>query len=153
VALSLALLACTDATYGAPDLPDDWAAATHIERLEQSDCSGFAVTSPSEELAASVADGTIEVSYKHARFRCQQDVEAFARSEGTTIDVLVQPINLNPPLVAKCECAYDLSIVLPAVKRGRLEPGSYEVRVSRRWDNINKPNPPVSIGTATAEVP
>jgi hypothetical protein len=59
----------------------------------------------------------LHVDYREAHYRSAQRVEAFARSDGDRLDILVQPD------------------VRPA-----------EVRLYRRWDDWNVPNPPVLIG-------
>lgn len=151
--LLLALAACTDATYGVPDLPDGWTDAKHIERFQQAQCSGASPGGPPETIEAAANDGSIDITYAHAEFRCQQDVEGFLRQTGEAIDILVQPINLNPPFVARCDCQYDIAITIPAAKRDRYPAGTYRLAVYRRWDYINKPNDPVEVGSASVEVP
>jgi hypothetical protein len=151
--LLLALAACTDATYGVPDLPETWADAQHIARFTQGPCNCAAPGGPPETIEASANDGSIDVSYAHAAFRCQQDVEGYVRQDGEAIDVLVQPINLNPVFLSKCDCQYDVAMTIPAAKRGRYPAGAYRLSVYRRWDNVNEPNDPLEIGSAMVEVP
>lgn len=150
------LLGCTDATYGTPDLPADWKQAVHIEDFRQSDCSE-SVDDAEDSIAARPGDGDnagkIEVDYEHAAFRCQQDLEAYVRKTDQTLDVLVQPINLNPPFIARCSCRYQLSFVLPGPKPERYPAGNYRVNVFRRSDNINQPNDPAPVGGAEVELP
>lgn len=149
----IAALGCTDATYGVPDLPDDWQGATHVDRLTQSACGSDPTQGLPEAINLSTDAGTIEVAYAHAPFRCTQDVEAYLRKQQDTLDVLVQPVNLNPPVIARCSCQYDLSLVLPALKREHLAAGHYQVNVFRRADHIgDESSEPVAVGTGTVDV-
>lgn len=151
-----ALFGCTDATYGTPDLPPDWKQAVHVEQFNQSDCSE-SLDDVEDSISARPGDGDnagkIEVDYDHAPFRCQQDLEAYVRKTDQTLDVLVQPINLNPPFIARCTCRYQLSFVLPGPKPERYPAGSYRVNVLRRGDNINQPNDPVAVNGVDVELP
>lgn len=129
------------------DMPPGWEAAERIEELVQQPCGGNALGNEKPEaLTVAAADHGIDVAYDHAHFRCVQDVEAFAKRAAGDVDVLVQPIDMDPKAVAGCDCLYDISMSVPAPR------GSYKLTVYRRWDNINKPNAPVKIGSSDVEV-
>ncbi len=133
----LALLAC-----GA-DLPEGWEDAQPVDDFTQSDCDGSPYdTGWSEAMTASAADPGIRVVGEPVHFRCAQDVEAFYRTASGAIDVLIQPVDMNPKAVAGCDCLYRVEAGIP-------EAPPAEVSLYRRWDNINEPNEPVLIGTAT----
>jgi len=91
--------------------------------------------------------GGLGVEYTAAQFRCEQDVEAFVRSESARLDVLIQPIDMSPTQVAGCDCLYDISFDVP------LERGSYAFTLYRRRDNLNDSNEPVEVGRAHVAVP
>jgi hypothetical protein len=153
VSLTLALnvFACTDATYGAADLPAGWEGAERVERFAQSECEAEAFNGAPEAIATGAADGAVDIQYEHAPFRCEQDVEAFVRKGQAQLDVLVQPINMNPPSTARCDCTYLLGMTLPP-RSGRYDPGEYELTVYRRWDHINTENDLVEVGVARLDL-
>ena len=138
----LLLPACSE------DLPEGWGEATRVDGLTQADCSGNPYEGTHDErLEAAVSGGGIRVEYKEAHFRCEQDVEAFEKRSGSNVDVLVQPIDMNPKNVAGCDCLYDIAFDLVELS------GETTVTLYRRWDEINDPNDPVLIGSATLTVP
>jgi hypothetical protein len=85
--------------------------------------------------------------YLDAHFRCEQSVEGFLRESGSAVDLLVQPIDMNPTSVAMCDCLYEIVMIVKP-----LAAGQHDVTLYRRWDAINEPNDPVLIGTAQAQV-
>jgi hypothetical protein len=144
--VALWLTACTSNSHDA-DLPSGWEAAERLEELSQMPCAGSALTNESQEaLAWTAASDSLSVFYDHAHFRCVQDVEAFMKRGDDAIDILVQPIDMNPTAVAGCDCLYDISMQVPAPK------GDYTLTLYRRWDNMNRPNTPVKIGDAELTV-
>lgn len=147
----LLTLACTTvwltACAGdAADLPDGWEAAERVEAFHQAPCGGSALENASENLEASAAASGIAVSYDHAHFRCAQSVEGFVRRTSAALDLLVQPIDMNPSKVAGCDCLYDISMQVPAAR------GDYRLTLYRRWDNMNHPNDPLQIGATDISV-
>jgi hypothetical protein len=129
------------------DLPADWEEAEEIPGLDQSECEGDPYGGTGEdgfdERATFTGEvGSVRVLYNDAHFRCEQPVEAFVRRGDNTLDVLVQPIDMNPDMVAGCDCLYDIVVEIK-----NLVAGDYAVSLSRRWDNINDPNDPVPIAT------
>lgn len=129
--LSLVLLACAD-------LPEGWAGASPLP-LTQSACDGDPYAGDPNERVEAGEDGA-SVRYLEAHFRCEQDVEAFGLEQDGVLGVLVQPVDMNPRVVARCDCLYNLDIGLQGSTAG-------EVELWRRWDNLNDPNEPVYVGS------
>lgn len=129
------------------DLPAGWEDAKRVTQLTQDDCSGSPYEGADERISVTPGTGKLAIDYQEAHFRCEQDVEGFYRSTGSALDVLVQPIDMDPDSVAACDCLYDVTIGIDPVA-----PGSRQVTVYRRWDNINDPNDPVRIGSEDVEV-
>ena len=142
---SLVLLVVAGGCAGA-DLPAGWEDAERIA-VTQSECAGNPYERNQEAMQASPHGAGIDLVYQKAHFRCEQTVEAFVRTEGERIDLLFQPVDMEPGTVAACDCLYDLTVSLEA------DPGAREVTVYRRWDNLNTPNDPVPIGSASVTVP
>lgn len=139
------LVACTSPTDGPADLPAEWQDAERIHDLLQRGCGDSALDGVRETLDADGEDGRIAIEYRHAHFRCEQDVEGFLRRAGGRADVLVQPVDMHPQSVAGCDCLYDISMTIP------VEPGSYELTLYRRWDNLNEPNDPIEVDSTTVD--
>jgi hypothetical protein len=134
--LVLLLAAC------GPDLPEGWEDAERVHDLEQADCAGNPYEEHDEHIEVDFDRDPVRVDYLEAHFRCAQDVEAFARSDGADLSLLVQPIDMDPKVVAGCDCLFDI----------RMDVAEHEgtpdvVTLWRRWDNLNDPNPLVEIGT------
>lgn len=126
-----------------PDLPEGWEDAEPIADFAQTDCGESPYDGYEVLLSATAAGGGVDLVYDHAHFRCEQEVEGFYRVDGDRLSVLVQPVDMHPSVVAACDCLYTVTMGLP-------ETGA-EVEVWRRWDDINDPNDPVSVGTVTVE--
>jgi hypothetical protein len=118
-----------------------------VAELTQAECSGSPLDNRNEQVSFTPSKGKVDIDYQEAHFRCAQDVEGFFRTTGSGIDVLVQPVDMNPDSVARCDCLYDITILLDPVT-----PGQHAVAVYRRWDNINEDNEPVRIGGETVQV-
>lgn len=131
----------------APDLPEDWADAQPVSSLTQGACDGDPYGDSDERLEAEGGAGQASLHYLEAHFRCDQDVEAYYLLEGDTLSVLVQPIDMDPSSVARCDCLYDIDIEIADLPAGTLT-----VDLFRRWDNINDDNEPVAIGSAGIEI-
>ena len=124
------------------DLPDGWEDAERVDDFTQHDCEGSPYdTGWSEQMTAWSADPGIRVEGDPLHFRCEQDVEAFYKVEGGQVDVLIQPIDMNPRVVAGCDCLYRVEAGIP-------ESPPADVTLYRRWDAINDPNDPVLVGSA-----
>lgn len=120
-------------------LPAGWEDATSIADFTQAECSGSPYEEYDERAEATVADGAVTVEVSQSHFRCEQDVEGFYRMDGDTLQVLVQPVDMNPRIVAGCDCLYDLNMTVDV--------DASEVEVFRRWDDLNDDNDPVAIPT------
>ncbi|KYF71981.1 hypothetical protein BE11_03505 [Sorangium cellulosum] len=134
---------------GGADLPEGWEDAEAIEGLTQSECTASAYDATVKEtLAATPERGAVHLDYGAAHFRCEQAVEGFVRRSGGKVDVLVQPVDMDPSAVAGCDCRYDIGMTIKGLGKGTVAVDLY-----RRWDNLNEPNDPVKIGSADAEIP
>jgi hypothetical protein len=129
------------------DLPSGWGNARKIANFTQMECSGSPFDGPAESIKAQGRAGAIDIDYQHAPFRCAQDVEGFVRRSPGHVDILVQPVDMDPRSVAKCDCLYDIVATVSA------EAGEQAVTVYRRSDNINSDNDPVSVGSMDVVVP
>lgn len=131
--LLLALcVACTD-------LPEGWDDAEPIE-ITQSDCKGSVIGSgETEEIQTSQQGSVVELNYVDAHFRCDQAVEGFARRGEDSVDLLFQPVDMNPSAVARCDCRYDL-------KASVLFRNETKLSVWRRWDSVGGEKAPVLVG-------
>ncbi|HCF61207.1 MAG TPA: hypothetical protein DFS52_24820 [Myxococcales bacterium] len=141
LAFAVAAAGCSGA-----DLPKGWEDAERVS-LNQGECEGNPYEGEQSSVQVSAFSKGIDVACRKAHFRCEQEVEAFVRESDGRIDLLFQPVDMDPGTVAKCDCLYDLTVALEK------DPGSYEVRVFRRWDNLNEPNEPVKIGSGSVAVP
>lgn len=142
-AARLAALAALPLAACGPDLPEGWEDAEPIDDFVQRACEGDPYAGTPATVTAQAADGAVDVVYDKAHFRCAQDVEGFYRADGAAVSVLVQPVDMDPEMVAKCDCLYTIEMGIPVAAE--------TVTVFRRWDNINDPNDPVEEGTATVE--
>lgn len=134
----LLLCACTD-------LPEGWEDARRVSDFTQSDCDGspYDTATPDPTVTAqSLEDDVVALSAEPLTFRCAQEVEGLWRSDGATVDLLVQPVNMHPKVVAGCDCLYRIDATV-------IVPGAEVVTVWRRWDALNEPNDPVLVGEAT----
>jgi hypothetical protein len=140
---ALGLVGC-----GGADLPEGWENATAIEGLTQSECKGSLTSSDrmTEALKVIPEAAAVRLEYSAAPFRCQQDVEAFARIESGKVDVLVQPVDMNPSSVAKCGCVYDINMTIKGLPKGAVDGELY-----RRSDNLNDPNTPHKVVSIAGE--
>lgn len=145
------LLACACGGEAAPtetaDLPAGWESATRVAGLVQSECGGSPYETHDERVAFEAGEGSIGITYSEAHFRCSQDVEAFLRDAGEELSVLVQPRDMDPESVARCDCLYEITMQLEPVTAGE-----HAVTLYRRWDNLNEPNEPAEIGGQTVLV-
>lgn len=127
---------------GCTDLPEGWEDAEPIDDFYQRACGDgdpYAEES-NERVEAEGTPDVISVDYLEAHFRCAQSVEGFFKVNGDAVDVLVQPVDMDPSSVAACDCLYDIYMTLP------VEPPA-SLTLYRRWDNLNDPNDPVEIGS------
>lgn len=115
-----------------PDLPQGWNGAESVDALTQSQCQGSPYEGTHDEhIEGSMENSPVTVAYRFAHFRCEQEVEAFYRLVGDGVEVLVQPVDMDPSAVAACDCLYDIDFELRL--EADLAPTS--LTLLRRWDH------------------
>jgi hypothetical protein len=129
------------------DLPQGWETADRVASFEQSVCGESPSGGPSESLEIATSPGAVEVGYHHAHFRCSQTVEAFARSSTGVMDILVQPVDMDPLAVARCDCLYEITMSIAAPV------GQYELTLYRRWDHKSGADEPRRVASRTVVLP
>ena len=147
---SLVIVGVTAALLACSRLPADWQNASGVAAFHQSDCIGSVADleqGRAERVKLRGDDGRLHVEFLDAHFRCDQRVTAYAKLSDRRVEILVQPVEMNPVTVAKCDCLY----VVRFEVRG-LDAGEYEVTVHRRWDNRHAPNEPVEIDSDRVSV-
>jgi hypothetical protein len=148
VALCAGLAACGSGGGDDADLPDGWVNAERIDDFMQMECSGSPIDGGYEEHAMFVpGTGSLHVDYLDAPFRCEQEVEGFALFKPGSLDLLVQPIDMDPESVAACDCLYQIAIDVAGLAMGDLD-----VSLERRWDNRNEPNDPIPVAARTVTI-
>lgn len=150
--LSLGLACCASACAGESsgprtDLPEGWETAGVIEDFHQTACNGSPYDGTPEAMTASASDHSIHVLYEPAHFRCAQTVQGFVKKGAGTVDVLVQPTDMNPTSVAKCDCLYGVDMNIA------VESGQYSVTIYRRWDHKSGADDPLKIGSTAVAIP
>jgi len=122
-------------------LPDGWQGARPVAALVQQECEGSPYEGLHDERIEPVAgEGLDRIAARELHFRCAQDVRGLQVVEGDTVRVLIQPKDMNPRMVAACDCLYDLDITLD------VDAPPASVALWRRWDDLNDDNAPVRIG-------
>jgi hypothetical protein len=124
-----------------PELPDGWEDAQPVASLEQTECAGNPYEAFDERVESDLTGDPLVVEVFESPFRCEQDVEGFWKRDGDDVEVLVQPIDMNPGVVAGCDCLFDLVIEVTTTDEPPTRLGVY-----RRWDDLNDDNDPVEIG-------
>ncbi len=112
------------------NLPGIWAEATLIEHFTQAICNEDMeeVMENAPKASTKVVNDTILLTYPNAHFRCDQAVQGYVKRTDNGYSVLIQPTEMNPFMVAKCDCGYTLEAKLPNIKPN-------DVRVFHRGDN------------------
>jgi len=131
---ALALLACTRLTGAGSSAPG-------VENFKQSECIGDPAN-PNERMNVRAEAGRLHIAYHDAHFRCDQAVTAHVSVDGAGVSVLVQPVDMHPFTVSKCDCLYDIEFEI-----ARLAAGTYDVTLDRRWDARHSPDAPVRVGS------
>ena len=120
------------------NLPEGWEDAQPIDDFTQAECAGdpyldevegVPVENNVEPITFSVEGNRLDIQYNQAIFRCEQTVEGFQMMDGDSISVLIQPQDMSPSQVAKCDCFYDIEISI-----GEISSGEYDVEVFHRND-------------------
>ena len=127
------LLACSKpqvTTEIEHDLPGFWTGARLIQDFNQETCNEDMdeVTANAPKASTKIVEGNLILTYPNAHFRCDQSVQGFIKQRDDRYAVLVQPIEMNPVMVAKCDCGYTLTATLPNVTAN-------EIRLFHRGDN------------------
>ena len=93
----VALLAC------APDLPEGWETAERVAAFAQTPCDGGGASTFS---GSATSEGNfVAIEAQPVSARCDQALEAWWQATGSGGgEVLVQPVDMNPASVAKCDC-------------------------------------------------
>ena len=96
--------------------PEAWDGAELVQNLQQKNCNEdmFEVRKNRPNAIAKVSNGNLIISYPLAHFRCDQPVQAFKKETDNEIAILIQPVEMNPLFVAKCDCGYDLVAKIPS---------------------------------------
>ncbi|MBC8133157.1 MAG: hypothetical protein H7X95_09265 [Deltaproteobacteria bacterium] len=143
---------CNDPAASDPQFVGDWALAqprTMPAKTTQTECSPRSATSP---IAATISaiqpppPAELLMTLQDANFRCQQTVCGYVQDFGDLLRVLVQPCDLNPKIVPKCDCTYDVTVTFPA--RPLLPNVRFFVR--RDFYGATDDNPPVLVGDTKA---
>lgn len=117
-----------------------------IDGLQQTACNGSPYDGTPEAMTASANGRSIHVTYDPAHFRCAQSVQAFLKLGAGAADVLVQPVDMNPAAVARCDCLYGVEMDFPVAG------GVYSVTLYRRWDHRSGADTPLQIGSASVTI-
>ena len=98
-------------------LPETWDGAVLVKDFQQKTCNEdmIAVTDTPPKAIAKVSNGNLIISYPLAHFRCAHPVEALAKETDNEIAILIQPVEMNPLFVAKCDCGYNLVATIPNI--------------------------------------
>jgi hypothetical protein len=120
------------------DLPAGWVGAAGLP-VDQSSCNGNTVMPSAGTLVLMRDMGRLRATYESAQFRCQQRLCAYRLEDTGGTRVLVQPCEMNPATVPKCDCHYSIGFDLPGVGTGRT------VELHRRWDRYGASAEPVPV--------
>lgn len=129
-----------------PELPEGWEEAEPVVEFSQSPCGGDPVAEPQDQsINVTTGGGTADVVWENARFRCDQAVEGFLRRTAGALDLLVQPTDLNPDEVARCDCYYTLNAGFNTADSDRT------FTFYTRADEVGGPSSPSRVGSVTVE--
>ena len=131
------------------DLPEGWGQSEMIDELQQSECEGdpYETEESSEEdsLHGRIENGELQLQYSKAAFRCDQVVEGFYMIEDGALSILIQPQEMNPSMVAKCDCLYDIDISILGLE------GINEIDVYKRSDGYSGEPSMIHVDTMNLE--
>lgn len=122
-----------------PNLPEGWEEAELIREFTQSECMGEPPADGAIEVQGGI--GTLTVTWENAAFRCEQSIEAYVRRNGVSHDILIQPVEMNPETVARCDCLYNLELGY------NVSDEVSSVTLYTRPDEYGGPSSPQNIGT------
>ena len=114
-------------------LPSTWTDAVLIEDMKQTSCNEdiTQILESVPKASTNFQNNNIVINYPNAHFRCDQNVQAFVKQTTNGYAVLIQPTEMNPMWVAKCDCGYNLETTILNAK-------SKELRLFHRRDNFGK---------------
>ncbi|MAA78110.1 MAG: hypothetical protein CL916_02535 [Deltaproteobacteria bacterium] len=114
-------------------VPGTWADATRIEEVTQASCNEdmTQVIETIPKASTKFLNDNLIITYPNAHFRCDQSVQAFVKYTKKGYAVLMQPTEMNPVWVAKCDCGYNLETSIPNAK-------SKELRLFHRGDSFGR---------------
>ncbi|MFT7521138.1 MAG: hypothetical protein ACI9MC_003289 [Kiritimatiellia bacterium] len=131
-----------------PDLPEGWEEATAIFDFTQSACAGDPLTDDVvQNVEGQALSGSVRFTWSHITFRCDQAVQGYVRRGEGVADVLVQPLDLEPDDIARCNCLYNLDMAFNTPS------GPTDIGFWRRPDVLDGPNPPVQVLSISTDVP
>ena len=114
-------------------LPITWEDALLIENMKQTSCNEdmTQVLESVPKASTTFQNNNLVITYPNAHFRCDQNVQAFVKQTKHEYAVLIQPTEMNPMFVAKCDCGYNLETTILNAK-------SKELRLFHRRDNVGR---------------
>jgi hypothetical protein len=140
------LLVVAAGCSGGSNLPEGWEDALLAQDFEQSECVGTPDdgVERTQTVDVSVRSGGAYVTWTNVLFRCDQALEAYVR-RGDSVDVLLQPVDLNPADPARCDCFYDVALSFNVSDTER-RLGFYT-----RRDEVGGPSSPSLVGNLVIE--
>jgi hypothetical protein len=129
------------------DLPPGWDGAQQMVTFSQSACTAAMPGTATESIRVTTGKGSVAVAYHNAPFRCDQAVQGFVTVGGGHLNYLVQPTDMNPSSVARCDCLYEIAM------NSFVAAGPETVTVYRRADHASGNASAVQVGTASVTVP
>ncbi len=123
-----------------PDLPAEWKGASVVDSFVQSECGGTPEEGDEARVSFTRRGAAIQANLSEARFRCEQEVEGFVKVEEGAIQFLVQPVDMNPSMVAGCDCLYNVTMDVQ-----ELAPDVYNVSLSVRGDKQSGQDEPTEL--------
>lgn len=109
-----------------------------VVSFEQGDCVKnlpLIPHSPTQDVIIGTDGLYIKLTYKKAPFRCEQKAKFVVSQEKNVLKVTARPVDLNPTVVASCDCKFDLT-----GKLGPYQSGDYTVKVFHQTDNYGSPS-------------
>jgi hypothetical protein len=133
------------ATQGACDRWSSLRGAVPLGTLRQSTCGHGSARQAVEARATS---GRISAIAREVTFRCDQAAHALIRRGSKEVEVLVEPLDMDPKNIPKCICNYDVEFDIDGLSKG-----TYALTVFHRGDHQWDTQDAVRIGSASVTVP
>jgi hypothetical protein len=147
--MNRALVACALLVGVAQTGCDRWGSlrgAVPLGNLRQSSCGRGKVAEPTVE--AKATSGHISAIAREVTFRCNQPAHALIRRGSKELELLVEPLDMDPTNIPKCICNYDLEFEIDGLSRG-----TYTLTVFHRGDHQWDTQDAVRVGSASVAVP